>query len=142
MTSRIEKLCEDKGILMTEQRRMIVRVLAGASDHPSVKEVYNRASALDPSISIATVYRTLKLFEEAGILERHAFGGGEARYEEAPTEHHDHLIDIETGQVMEFQNEEIERLQHAMAARLGYELVGHRLELYGRRRDDGEDQEP
>jgi Fur family ferric uptake transcriptional regulator len=140
MTSRIEKLCEDKGILMTEQRRVIARVLAGASDHPSVKEVYSRASALDSSISIATVYRTLKLFEEAGILERHAFGGGEARYEEAPTEHHDHLIDIETGQVMEFQNEEIERLQHAMAARLGYELVGHRLELYGRRRDNGEDQ--
>ena len=141
MTSRIAKLCEDRGILMTEQRRVIARVLTGASDHPSVKEVYNRASRLDSSISIATVYRTLKLFEEAGILERHAFAGGEARYEEASTEHHDHLIDIETGRVVEFQNGEIERLQHVIATRLGFELVGHRLALYGRRRDKSEDQD-
>ncbi len=134
MTSRIEEQCEERGILMTGQRRAIARVLSEATDHPSVKDVHTRASELDLNISIATVYRTLKLFEEAGILDRHDFGGREARYEEAASEHHDHLIDIDTGRVVEFQNEEIERLQRDIAAKLGYVLVGHRLELHGRRR--------
>jgi Fur family ferric uptake transcriptional regulator len=126
----IEALCSLKGMRMTEQRRVIARVLAAADDHPDVEELYRRASVLDERISIATVYRTVRLFEEAGILERHDFGDGRARYEEAPENHHDHLIDIQSGQVIEFSNEEIEKLQHRVAEQLGYKLVGHRLELY------------
>src|SRR6185436_13465542 len=133
MTSRLEQLCLDKGLKMTEQRRIIARVLSDSADHPDVEQVYRRASAIDPKISIATVYRTVRLFEEANILERHDFGDGRARYEEAPSEHHDHLIDVQTGEVVEFRNEEIERIQQRIAAELGFELVGHRLELYGRR---------
>ena len=115
---------------MTGQRRVIARVLSESSDHPDVEQVYNRAAKVDPRISIATVYRTVKLFEEANILARHDFGDGRARYEEAPDEHHDHLIDVNSGEVIEFCDEEIERLQCAAAARLGYRLVGHRLELF------------
>jgi Fur family ferric uptake transcriptional regulator len=128
--SRLEKLCQDKGLKMTEQRRVIARVLSDADDHPDVEQLYRRASKIDPGISLATVYRTVRLFEEASILERHDFGDGRARYEEAPENHHDHLIDIQSGQVIEFSNEEIEKLQHRVAEQLGYKLVGHRLELY------------
>ena len=131
MADRIEKLCNDKGLKMTEQRRTIARVLSEADDHPDVEQVYRRATKLDPRISIATVYRTVKLFEEANILTRHDFGDGRARYEEAPAEHHDHLIDMNSGQVIEFVDKEIERLQEAIAKRLGYRLIDHRLELYG-----------
>jgi len=131
MSDRIEKLCMEKGMRMTGQRRTIARVLSEATDHPDVEEVYQRASERDPQISIATVYRTVRLFEEAGILERHDFGDGRARYEEMPEEHHDHLINIETGEVMEFRNDEIERLQERIAAEMGFRLVDHRLELYG-----------
>ena len=116
---------------MTDQRRVIARVLSVAHDHPDVEEVHRRAHAVDPHISIATVYRTVRLFEEAGILTRHEFQGGRARYEEAPETHPDHLIDMKTGQVVEFVDEEIEALQAAIAKRLGYRLVDHRLELYG-----------
>lgn len=116
---------------MTAQRRVIARVLSEATDHPDVEELYRRASALDAAISIATVYRTVRLFEEANILERHDFRDGRSRYEEATERHHDHLIDVETGDVIEFQNEEIERLQREVARKLGFELVDHRLELYG-----------
>jgi Fur family ferric uptake transcriptional regulator len=130
---RLEKLCLEKGLRMTDQRRIIARVLSEALDHPDVDQVYRRASAIDPHISIATVYRTVRLFEEANILERHDFGDGRARYEEAPSQHHDHLIDMQTGEVVEFRNEEIERIQERIATELGFELVGHRLELYGRR---------
>jgi len=121
---------------MTDQRRVIARVLSDASDHPDVESVYQRAVAIDPHISIATVYRTVRLFEEADILERHDFGDGRARYEEIPQEHHDHLIDVQTGKVIEFTNEQIEELQREVARRLGFELVGHRLELFGRRLSD------
>lgn len=131
MSDRIENLCIEKGMRMTEQRRTIARVLSEATDHPDVEEVYHRAASRDPQISIATVYRTVRLFEEAGILERHDFGDGRARYEEVPEEHHDHLINIETGEVMEFRNDEIERLQERIAAEMGFKLVDHRLELYG-----------
>jgi Fur family ferric uptake transcriptional regulator len=130
MISRIEQRCVDKGMKMTEQRRVIARVLSDASDHPDVEEVYRRATAIDPNISIATVYRTVRLFEEANILERHDFGDGRARYEEAPDAHHDHLIDMQSGRVIEFQSSEIEALQREIARRYGYKLVGHRLELY------------
>ena len=119
---------------MTDQRRIIADVLSEATDHPDVEEVYRRASGIDPRISIATVYRTVKLFEEASILERHDFGDGRSRYEEAPEEHHDHLIDVNSGEVIEFLDQEIERLQREVARRLGYRLVGHRLELFGVRR--------
>ena len=129
--SRIERLCVEKGMKMTGQRRVIAEVLSDAHDHPDVEEVYRRASSLDPRISIATVYRTVRLFEGANILERHDFGDGRSRYEEVTEEHHDHLIDVRSGRVIEFQNEEIERLQEAIAAKHGYRLVGHRLELYG-----------
>ncbi len=115
---------------MTDQRRVIARVLSESSDHPDVEQVYNRAAKVDPRISIATVYRTVKLFEEANILDRHDFGDGRARYEEVPEVHHDHLIDVNSGEVVEFFDEEIERLQSEVAARLGYRLVGHRLELF------------
>lgn len=131
MTSRIEQRCIEKGMKMTEQRRVIARVLSEADDHPDVEEVYRRATLVDPKISIATVYRTVRLLEEAEILERHDFGDGRARYEEASEEHHDHLIDINSGTVMEFHSEEIEALQREVARRYGYRLVGHRLELYG-----------
>ena len=128
---RLEKLCAEKGMRMTDQRRVIARVLSVAQDHPDVEELHRRAHAIDPHISIATVYRTVRLFEEAGILTRHDFHGGRSRYEEAPEIHHDHLIDMKTGQVIEFVDEEIEALQAAIAKRLGYRLVDHRLELYG-----------
>jgi Fur family ferric uptake transcriptional regulator len=139
MPSRIEKLCIEKGLKMTEQRRVIARVLSDAADHPDVEQVYRRATEIDPRISIATVYRTVRLFEEADILERHEFRDGRARYEEAPETHHDHLINLQTGEVIEFRNEEIEKLQRRVAEELGFELVDHRLELYavplGRGRD-------
>src|SRR5579862_1829552 len=143
MTSRLEQLCLDKGLKMTEQRRIIARVLSDSADHPDVEQVYRRATEIDPRISIATVYRTVRLFEEANILARHDFGDGRSRYEEMPTNHHDHLIDLQSGQVVEFSNEEIEKLQHDVARRLGFKLVGHRLELYAvpirkAGRDDGE----
>ena len=128
---RIEKLCIEKGMRMTEQRRVIARVLSVAHDHPDVEELHRRAHALDPHISIATVYRTVRLFEDAGILTRHEFLGGRSRYEEAPETHHDHLIDMKTGKVIEFVDPEIEALQTAIAQRLGYRLIDHRLELYG-----------
>ena len=130
MPSRLEQLCLDKGLKMTEQRRVIARVLSDSADHPDVEQVYRRATAIDPHISIATVYRTVRLFEEANILARHDFGDGRARYEEASSEHHDHLIDVQSGKVIEFRNEDIEKLQEIIADQLGYELVGHRLELY------------
>lgn len=130
MISRLEQLCLDKGLKMTEQRRVIARVLSESADHPDVEQVYRRAIAIDPRISIATVYRTVRLFEEANILARHDFGDGRARYEEMPSAHHDHLIDLQSGEVIEFRNEDIERLQEAVAAQLGYDLIGHRLELY------------
>lgn len=123
--------CEASGLRMTDQRRVIADVLEQADDHPDVDELYKRASARDAGISIATVYRTVKLFEEAGILERHEFGDGRARYEDAKREHHDHLIDLQSGAVLEFFDREIEILQEKIADRLGYELRGHRLELYG-----------
>ncbi len=130
MASQLERLCAERGLKMTGQRRVIAQVLSESSDHPDVEQVYNRATKVDPRISIATVYRTVKLFEEANILKRHDFGDGRARYEEAPEAHHDHLIDVNSGVVIEFCDEEIERLQHEAAARLGYRLVGHRLELF------------
>lgn len=123
--------CEAKGLRMTEQRRVIARVLQNSTDHPDVEELYARASNVDAGISIATVYRTVKLFEESGILERHEFGDGRARYEDAEREHHDHLINIQTGEVIEFVDKEIEELQEKIAAKLGYDLRGHRLELFG-----------
>lgn len=129
--SRIEKRCLDKGLRMTDQRRVIARVLSDSIDHPDVETVYERASQVDKRIGLATVYRTLRLFEEANILERHDFGDGRARYEEMPDEHHDHLIDVHTGKVIEFRNEQIEALQRKIAEELGFKLVDHRLELYG-----------
>jgi Fur family ferric uptake transcriptional regulator len=128
---RLEKLCAEKGMRMTDQRRVIARVLSVAHDHPDVEELHRRAVAIDPHISIATVYRTVRLFEDAGILTRHDFMDGRSRYEEAPTEHHDHLIDLKTGQVIEFVDDRIEKLQEEVAKRLGFNLVGHKLELYG-----------
>ncbi|MCV6546906.1 MAG: transcriptional repressor [Cohaesibacter sp.] len=127
----IEDLCVNAGMRMTEQRRIIARVLDAAEDHPDVEELYNRASAIDSGISISTVYRTVKLFEDAGIIERHEFRDGRARYETISDEHHDHLIDLRSGKVIEFRDEEIERLQTEVARRLGFKLVDHRLELYG-----------
>ncbi len=128
---RLEKLCIEKGMRMTEQRRVIARVLSSSADHPDVEELHRRAHAVDPHISIATVYRTVRLFEESGIIERHDFRDGRSRYEETPDHHHDHLIDMKTGKVVEFTDDDIEALQNAIAARLGYKLVDHRLELYG-----------
>jgi Fur family ferric uptake transcriptional regulator len=130
MISRIEQRCIDKGMKMTEQRRVIAKVLSDSIDHPDVEALHRRAVALDPNISIATVYRTVRLFEEANILERHDFGQGRARYEQATETHHDHLIDVHSGQVIEFQSDEIEALQKQIAQRYGFKLVGHRLELY------------
>ena len=129
--AKLELLCIERGLKMTDQRRVIARVLSDSSDHPDVESVHRRATAIDPNISIATVYRTARLFEEAGILAKHDFGDGRARYEETPDEHHDHLIDIQTGKVVEFHNGEIEELQRKIAEKAGYRLVGHRLELYG-----------
>ncbi len=129
--SRIERLCIQKGMKMTEQRRVIARVLSASRDHPDVEQVYRRAVQMNSRVSIATVYRTVRLFEEANILERHDFGDGRARYEEATDEHHDHLIDLQSGKVIEFQNQQIEILQEKIAEKHGFKLVGHRLELYG-----------
>ena len=134
MLDRIERLASEKGLKMTEQRRVIARVLSSSEDHPDVALVHQRAQEIDPKISMATVYRTLRLFEDAKLLDRHDFGDGRARYEETSNEHHDHLIDINTGEVIEFQNEAIEKLQRVVAEELGYDLVDHRLELYGIRR--------
>ncbi|MCE8422054.1 transcriptional repressor, partial [Rhodovulum sulfidophilum] len=128
MQDSIISRCEAKGLRMTEQRRTIARVIGESADHPDVEELHARASAVDPRISIATVYRTVKLFEEAGILERLEFGDGRSRYEDAERDHHDHLIDVTTGEVIEFVDPEIEALQEKIAARLGYRLVGHRLD--------------
>ena len=127
----IEALCAEKGLRITEQRRVIAHVLSDAEDHPDVEALHARASAIDVGISIATVYRTVRLFEEAGILERHEFGDGRARYEAAAEAHHDHLIDVETGKVIEFVDPEIEALQKQIAEKLGFRLVDHRMELYG-----------
>jgi len=126
---------------MTEQRRVIARVLSEATDHPDVEEVHRRSTTIDPNISIATVYRTVRLFEEANILERHDFGDGRARYEEMPDAHHDHLIDVQSGKVIEFQNPQIEALQREIARTFGYKLVGHRLELYAVPLDPSESSE-
>ena len=131
--SRIELLCAEQGLRMTGQRRVIARVLSSAKDHPDVEEVYQRANEIDRGISLSTVYRTLKLFAEKGILERHDFGHKRGRYEDAARGHHDHLIDVETGRVIEFRNGAIEALQDRIARELGFKLVGHRLELYGLR---------
>ena len=141
MSQRIdlEQLCADRGLRITEQRKIIARVLSNSDDHPDVEQLHERASELDPKISIATVYRTVRLFEEAGILDRHDFGDGRARYEAAPEAHHDHLIDVETGDVVEFVDPELEALQKVIAEKLGYRLVDHRMELYavklGREKD-------
>ena len=129
--NRLERLCAERGMRMTGQRRTIARVLSEAEDHPDVEEVYRRASAHDSRISLSTVYRTVRLFESKGILERHEFGDGRARYEPAGLGHHDHLINVKTGEVMEFSNEQIERLQENVAQELGFRLIGHRLELFG-----------
>jgi Fur family ferric uptake transcriptional regulator len=131
MNSAILQQCEAKGLRMTEQRRTIASVLEAADDHPDVEELYNRAVSADPNISLATVYRTVKLLEESGILAKHEFGDGRARYETADREHHDHLIDMNSGEVIEFVDPDIEALQEKIAAKLGYRLMGHRLELYG-----------
>ena len=131
MSSPIEDRCLQKGLKMTEQRRVIARVLSEANDHPDAAEVYQRAADLDPRISMATVYRTIRLFEDCNVLERLNFGDGRVRYEEASREHHDHLIDVKSGKIIEFQNTEIERLQREVAREYGYALVDHRLELYG-----------
>lgn len=128
--SRIEEMCIEKGMKMTGQRRVIAQVLSEADDHPDVEEVYRRSSEVDPKISIATVYRTVRLFEEAGIVERLDFGDGRARYEEATDDHHDHLIDVQSGKIIEFHDEEIEELQRKIAEKLGYKLVDHRMELF------------
>jgi Fur family transcriptional regulator, ferric uptake regulator len=131
----IEALCAERGLRITEQRRVIARVLSEADDHPDVESLHARAVAVDPRISIATVYRTVRLFEEAGILDKHDFGDGRARYEAAPEAHHDHLIDVETGRVIEFVDPELEALQRMIAEKLGYRLVDHRMELFGVRLD-------
>jgi len=131
MTETIEQKCIAKGVKLTEQRRIIAKVMSEASDHPNVDELYNRVSQLDSKISIATVYRTVKLFEEAGIIAKHDFKGEKARYEELSESHHDHLIDVKTGEIIEFVDEGIEKLQKKVADKYGYELVDHKLELYG-----------
>ena len=132
--SWLERKCVERGLRLTEQRRVIARVLSDADDHPDAEELYARASRVDPKISLATVYRTVRLFSEAGIIETHDFRDGRARYESADNEHHDHLIDVQSGEVIEFVDDEIEALQHRIAEKLGYELVDHRLELYGRKK--------
>jgi Fur family ferric uptake transcriptional regulator len=130
MSSRLEKLCIERGLKMTEQRRIISRVLSDAQDHPDVEQIFHRAASIDPRISIATVYRTMRLYEDANIIERLDFGDGRARYEENREEHHHHLIDINSGEVFEFQNDDLEKLKKKIAEKLGYELIGDRLELY------------
>lgn len=135
--SKIEDKCKEKGVRLTDQRKVIAKVMSdaktkyGSKDHPNVDELHKRVNSIDEKISIATVYRTVKLFEEAGIVEKHDFKGGKARYEQSPDEHHDHLIDINSGEIIEFVNEEIEELQKKVAQKLGYKLVDHKLELYG-----------
>ena len=131
MKDSIEKKCIDKDVKLTDQRKIIAKVMSEASDHPNVDELYNRVSKIDPKISIATVYRTVKLFEEVGILEKHDFKGGKARYEAMIESHHDHLIDVKTGEIIEFVDDEIEKLQKKVAEKYGYTLVDHKLELYG-----------
>ncbi len=131
MSSDIENKCMKKGVRLTEQRKLIAKVMSESEDHPDVDELHKRVNKLDTKISIATVYRTVKLFEEAGIVSKHDFKGNKSRYEQAPQEHHDHLIDINTGEITEFVNEDIEKLQKQVAEKLGYKLVDHRLELYG-----------
>ena len=131
MKESIEKKCIEKGVKLTDQRKVIAKVMSDSNDHPNVDELYKRVSIIDPKISIATVYRTVKLFEESGILAKHDFKGGKARYEELSESHHDHLIDVKTGEIIEFVNEDIERLQKKVADKYGYELVDHKLELYG-----------
>jgi len=131
METLIETKCKEKGVRLTDQRKLVARIMSESNDHPDVDELHKRVLKLDPKISIATVYRTVKLFEEAGILTKHDFKGGKARYEQLPSEHHDHLIDVNSGQIVEFVDEEIEKLQKKAAEKLGYKLVDHRLELYG-----------
>tara|TARA_B100000029_G_scaffold45297_1_gene41773 strand:+ start:656 stop:1066 length:411 start_codon:yes stop_codon:yes gene_type:complete len=131
MSNLIENKCIKKGVRLTEQRKLVAKVMSESNDHPDVDELHKRVSKIDSKISIATVYRTVKLFEEAGVVAKHDFKGTKARYEEIPEEHHDHLIDVNTGEIIEFVNEEIEKLQGKVAERLGYKLVDHRLELYG-----------
>ena len=131
MTASIEERCKQKGVKLTDQRKLIAQTLSNSHDHPNVDELYKRVSKIDSKISIATVYRTVKLFEEAGILTKHDFRGEKARYEELPDNHHDHLIDVQSGEIVEFVDEEIEKLQKKVAEKLGYQLVDHKLELYG-----------
>ena len=131
MTASIEERCKQKGVKLTDQRKLIAQTMSNSHDHPNVDELYKRVSKIDSKISIATVYRTVKLFEEAGILTKHDFRGEKARYEELPDSHHDHLIDIQSGEIVEFVDEEIEKLQKIVAEKLGYQLVDHKLELYG-----------
>ena len=130
MSDTIEQKCLSKGVKLTDQRRIIAKVMSDSNDHPDVDELYNRVSKIDAKISIATVYRTVKLFEESGIVEKHDFKGGKARYEQSPDEHHDHLIDINSGEIIEFVNKDIEKLQIEVAKKLGYKLIDHKLELY------------
>ncbi|RKQ69502.1 Fur family ferric uptake regulator [Litorimonas taeanensis] len=134
MSNWIEKKCAERGLRMTDQRRVIAQVLSEADDHPDAEELYARSVAVDPKISLATVYRTVRLFSDANIIETHDFRDGRARYETADSDHHDHLIDVASGEVIEFVDEEIEALQHKIAEKLGYELVDHRLELYGKKK--------
>jgi Fur family ferric uptake transcriptional regulator len=131
MKDSIEQKCLDKGVKLTDQRKIIAKIMSESSDHPDVDELYKRASKIDSRISIATVYRTVKLFEESGILAKHEFKGGKARYEKFNESHHDHLIDVKTGEIIEFVDDEIEKLQKKVAEKYGYELVDHKLELYG-----------
>ena len=131
MSVSIEEKCKQKGVKLTDQRKLIAKVMSDSSDHPDVDELYKRVSKIDSKISIATVYRTVKLFEEVGILTKHDFKGEKARYEELPDSHHDHLIDVQSGEIVEFVNEEIEKLQETVAEKLGYQLLDHKLELYG-----------
>ena len=131
MADSIEERCRKKGVKLTDQRKLVAKVMSESKDHPNVDELHKRVNKLDSKISIATVYRTVKLFEEAGVIAKHDFKGGKARYEQALKEHHDHLIDIETGEITEFVNEDIEKLQKQVAEKLGYKLVDHKLELYG-----------
>ena len=131
MSQTIEQKCQAKGVKLTEQRKLIARVMSESNDHPDVDGLYNRVSKIDPKISIATVYRTVKLFEESGILTKHEFKGGKARYEELNESHHDHLIDVKSGEIIEFVDQEIEKLQKKVAEKYGYELIDHKLELYG-----------
>ena len=135
MTDTLEELCKKKGVRITEQRKVIARVMSSSSDHPDVDELHQRVNKMDSKISIATVYRTVKLFEEAGVVSKHDFKGGKARYEKSPEEHHDHLIDVNSGEIIEFVDEDIELLQKKVADKLGYTLVDHRLELYGTKKN-------